>query len=73
MISETLRVDLGARSYDIRIGEGLVASAGVQIAPLLSRPMVVIVTDETCAIPMGRQATNPKGESITINPRVWQN
>lgn len=49
MISETLRVDLGARSYDIRIGEGLVASAGEQIAPLLSRPKVVIVTDETVA------------------------
>ena len=44
---ETLRVALGERSYDIRIGGGLIQSAGAEIAPLLTgRPRVTIVTDE---------------------------
>lgn len=45
----TVRVELGARAYDVRIGPGLVASAGAEIAPLLKRPMVRIITDETVA------------------------
>ncbi len=42
-------VDLGARSYDVRIGTGLIARAGAEIAPLLRRKRVAIVTDETVA------------------------
>ncbi len=42
-------VDLGDKSYDIRIGEGLVDRAGELIAPLLSRPFAVIVTDDNVA------------------------
>ena len=49
MVIETLRVGLGARSYDIRIGEGLLARAGDEIAPLLRRPRVAILSDETVA------------------------
>ncbi|MFZ5709362.1 MAG: 3-dehydroquinate synthase [Pseudomonadota bacterium] len=45
----TVRVDLGARSYDVRIGPGLIARAGAEIAPLLGRPRVAILTDETVA------------------------
>ncbi|MBY6089748.1 3-dehydroquinate synthase [Maritimibacter alkaliphilus] len=45
----TLRVDLGERSYDIRIGTGLLARAGEEIAPLLKRPRVAVVTDENVA------------------------
>ena len=46
---DTVRVDLGARSYDVRIGAGLLARAGAEIAPLLRRKRVAIVTDETVA------------------------
>lgn len=46
---ETLRVELGDRSYDIRIGQGLVERAGAEIAPLLLRPRVAVVTDENVA------------------------
>ena len=46
---ETVRVDLGARSYDVRIGAGLIEAAGAEIAPLLRRPRVAIVTDESVA------------------------
>ncbi len=42
-------VELGARSYEVRIGEGLIDRAGVEIAPLLTRRRVVVVTDATVA------------------------
>ena len=46
MTSETVRVDLGARAYDVRIGPGLLARAGAEIAPLLRRRRVAVLTDE---------------------------
>jgi len=46
---ETLRVDLGDRSYDIIIGERLLAQAGDYIAPLLKNKNVIIISDETVA------------------------
>lgn len=46
---ETVQVDLGTRSYDIHIGEGLIASTGRLIAPVLPQPRVVVITDETVA------------------------
>ena len=45
----TVRVDLAERSYDIIIGEDLLASAGHYLSPILARPRVVIVSDETVA------------------------
>lgn len=49
MIRETVHVPLGDRSYDVRIGEGLIRSAQEQIMPLLPRPRVAILTDENVA------------------------
>jgi len=46
---ETVHVALGDRAYDVRIGAGLVARAGDEIAPLLARPRVWIVTEDTVA------------------------
>jgi len=46
---ESLRVELGARSYDILIGRGLLAAAGRHLKPLLKQPRVVVLTDETVA------------------------
>ncbi|MEC7760520.1 MAG: 3-dehydroquinate synthase [Pseudomonadota bacterium] len=46
---ETVHVALGDRSYDVRIGPGLLGEAGAQIAPLLNRPRVSIVTEERVA------------------------
>ncbi len=45
----TVHVPLGDRAYDVRIGPGLIARAGAEIAPLLARPRVAIVTDENVA------------------------
>ncbi|WP_114966403.1 3-dehydroquinate synthase [Alkalilacustris brevis] len=46
---ETVHVPLGDRAYDVRIGAGLLASAGAEVAPLLSRRKVAVLTDETVA------------------------
>ena len=45
----TVAVDLGARSYDIAIGAGLLAQAGRRIKPFLKRPVTAIVTDSNVA------------------------
>jgi 3-dehydroquinate synthase len=45
----TVPVDLGSRSYEVRIGSGLIDGAGALIAPLLARPKVAVITDETVA------------------------
>lgn len=42
-------VELGDRSYEVRIGPGLLNRAGAEIAPLLKRKKVAVVTDETVA------------------------
>ncbi|WP_233544804.1 3-dehydroquinate synthase [Pseudooceanicola sediminis] len=48
-LQEKLRVELGERGYEILIGPGLLAEAGAHIAPLLRRPRVAVLTDETVA------------------------
>lgn len=47
--SHKVPVSLGDRSYDVLIGSGLLADAAASIAPLLNRPFVPVVTDETVA------------------------
>lgn len=46
---EKLTVELGARSYPILIGDGLLAEIGAHVAPLLKRPRTMIVTDSHVA------------------------
>jgi len=46
---ETVCVELGARRYDVRVGVGLLSRAGAEIAPLLRRPRVAVLTEETVA------------------------
>ncbi|MEX2519665.1 MAG: 3-dehydroquinate synthase [Paracoccaceae bacterium] len=48
-MTETLRVALGARAYEIRIGPGLIGSAGAEIAALKPGRRAAIVTDEHVA------------------------
>ena len=49
MTVETVCVDLGSRGYDVRIGSGLLDRTALEIAPLLRRPKVAVITDETVA------------------------
>lgn len=48
-MTQTVTVALGARAYDIVVGERLLARAGEWIAPLLAAKRVLIVTDERVA------------------------
>ena len=48
-VAETVHVPLGDRAYDIRIGAGLLARAGAEIAPFLRRPKVAVVTETRVA------------------------
>ena len=46
---ETVRVNLGARSYDILVGHGALSELGGRLLPLLKRKRVFVLTDETVA------------------------
>ena len=49
MTVDIVPVDLGSRSYNVRIGRGLLQRAGTEIMPLLRRKKVAVITDETVA------------------------
>ncbi|MFZ5719379.1 MAG: 3-dehydroquinate synthase [Pseudomonadota bacterium] len=46
-MSRTVPVGLGARAYDVLVGEGLLEDAGRLMAPLLKRGRTAVVSDET--------------------------
>lgn len=46
---DTVPVDLGERSYEVRIGRGLIAQAGSQIVGQAGKRRVAIVTDQNVA------------------------
>ena len=46
---ETVRVDLGPRSYDVVVGAGLLHDAGRLLAPLLPGRSAVVITDRSVA------------------------
>ena len=49
MSAEKIRVELGARSYDVLIGPGLIEAAGGLIADVLPGRGVAVVTDANVA------------------------
>ncbi len=46
---DLIHVELGERSYEIRVGEGVLSGAGRRLRPLLAQPRVVVVTDANVA------------------------
>ena len=72
--TETIHVDLGARSYDVRVGAGLLAQAGAHIAPLLRKRRVAIITEETVAalhlsaLQAGLSAEGIESEALILPP-----
>lgn len=71
---ELVKVDLGARSYDIVIGRGVVDSLGTRIAALRPGAKTFIVTDENVArhvLPAAVQALGRAGvhtDNIVVPP-----
>ena len=49
MTVDVVPVDLGQRSYEVRIGPGLIDRAGAEVLPFLKRRKVAVVTDDTVA------------------------
>ncbi|PWC43574.1 3-dehydroquinate synthase [Azospirillum sp. TSO22-1] len=49
MTVQTVRVELGARSYDILVGDGILAEAGPRIAEITRGKPPIIVTDDAVA------------------------
>jgi 3-dehydroquinate synthase len=49
MTVDIVPVDLGSRSYDVRIGRDLLQRAATEITPFLRRKKVAVITDETVA------------------------
>ncbi|TWB41840.1 3-dehydroquinate synthase [Nitrospirillum pindoramense] len=48
-LARTVPVHLGDRSYDVRVGTGLIENAGALVAPIAGRRPLVILSDETVA------------------------
>ncbi|MEO8530901.1 MAG: 3-dehydroquinate synthase [Deltaproteobacteria bacterium] len=73
-MTETIHVDLGARSYDVLVGPGLLGRAGELIAPLLRRKRVFIISDQTVAgfhlagLQAGLEAAGIASESLLLTP-----
>jgi 3-dehydroquinate synthase len=65
---ETVSVPLPGREYNIRVGQGLIASAGSEIAPLLRRKKVAVVTDENVgAVHLETLRAGLEAEGITLS------
>src|SRR3546814_10778202 len=63
--------ELGARSYDILIGDGLLADMGVQVAPLRNRRRTMIVTDAHVAGPyLDRVSATLVAEGVSVSSLV---
>ncbi len=66
-----VHVPLGDRAYDVLIGEGLIGGAGKTIGPLLARPRVAVVTDQTVAgLHLGSLVAALKAEGITATSHI---
>ena len=63
-MTEIVRVDLGTRSYEIRIGAGLLQDAGTAIADVCGPGTVVVISDATVArlhLPALEQSLDSQG------------
>jgi len=72
--TDCLRVELGARSYDIVIGAGLLARAGAFAAPLMKQKRAIVLADATvealhgAALRAGLEAAGIATATVTVPP-----
>jgi len=73
-MTEIVSVELGARSYDIHVGPGLIAEVGRLIRPVLKQPRAVVVADATVAglhlpaLVSALEAAGIAAASVTVPP-----
>lgn len=73
-IETKIAVGLGDRSYDVRVGTGLIASAGRHIAPFARSRRLFVVSDLTVArlhgaqLQAGLSAANLRVHEVTLAP-----
>ena len=71
-MTETVRVDLDERSYDVRIGPGLLARAGDEVLALAGQRRIAILTDKRVAelhlptLLTSLQAAGLKAEALAL-------
>lgn len=71
LLRQTVRVDLGERSYDINIGRALLADSGALLSPFVSRGRVFVVTDENVAVlHLAELEAGLKAAGLTANTRT---
>ncbi|MCB9958254.1 MAG: 3-dehydroquinate synthase [Rhodospirillaceae bacterium] len=56
-MTETVRVSLGPRSYDIHIAPGVIGRAGALMRPLMDEPRAVVITDDRVGPLYGERLT----------------
>jgi 3-dehydroquinate synthase len=73
-MNDAVKVELGARSYDVLIGQGLLARAGELIAPFAKTKRIYVVTDQNVArlhrpaLVASLDAAGLKNWTITLPP-----
>ncbi len=48
-MTDTVQVEIGRRSYGVKVAQGLIGRAGMEVAPLLQRSQVAVLTDDMVA------------------------
>lgn len=72
--TETVRVELGERAYDIVIGHGLIEAAGAHLSAVIRRPRTVVIADSTVAghyletLTTSLSASGIEGQAIVLPP-----
>ncbi|HZZ32015.1 MAG TPA: 3-dehydroquinate synthase [Phenylobacterium sp.] len=70
-MSRRIAVGLGARSYEVVVGPGLIDRAGEALAPLLKRRRTAVVSDETVWGLHGTRLTAAlEGAGIAVSPVI---
>lgn len=65
---QTVRVELGARAYDIVVGHGALSALGPRLASLLKRPRAFVLTDDAVARHhQGAMETAVNGQGIKLD------
>jgi 3-dehydroquinate synthase len=65
---QTVRVELGARAYDIVVGHGALSALGPHLASMLKRPRAFVLTDDAVARHhQGAMETAVNGQGIKLD------